>query len=152
MSHPTAPTAWPGLARHHQIHGVQPVLPVPDVPAAAEWFCRVLGFELDFFHGEPVYYGRVKLGLRGEGNWGDPVFIHLQQTCEAIVPCGEVRLHIGHDIDGLHAHALTQGAEVLEPPADQPWGLRDMTLRAPGGHLLVLGAEIVGEGDGEGEA
>ena len=32
------------LAKHHQLHGVQPVLPVPDVAAAADWFVRVLGF------------------------------------------------------------------------------------------------------------
>jgi quinol monooxygenase YgiN len=127
------------LARRHQIHGVQPVLPVPDVPVAAAWFCTTLGFDIDFLHGEPPVYGRVKLGDR---SWGDPVYIHLQGTGDAIVPCGETRLHVGHDIDGLHRHVLSCGAEVVEPPADQPWGLREMTLRAPGGHLLVLGAEI----------
>jgi uncharacterized glyoxalase superfamily protein PhnB len=127
------------LARQHQIHGVQPVLPVPDVAAAADWFCRTLGFAVDFLHGEPPAYGRVKLGDR---SWGDPVYIHLQGTNEAIVPCGEVRLHAGHDIDGLHRHVLACGAEVAEPPADQPWGLREFTLVAPGGHRLCIGAEI----------
>ncbi len=127
------------IAQHHQIHGVQPVLPVPDVPAAADWFGRVLGFEIDFLHGEPVFYGRVKLGDR---SWGDPVYIHLSQSREPIRPCGETRLHVGHDIDGLHAHALAHGATVLMPPTDQPWGLREITLQAPGGHRLVLGAEL----------
>ena len=129
------------LARHHQIHGVQPVLPVPDVPAAAEWFVRVLGLEIDFLvadDGQPPYYGRVRCGDR---TWGDPVFIHLQQDEGRITPCGETRLHVGHDIDGLFAHASAQGVEVLEPPADRPWGLREFALRGPGGHVLVLGAE-----------
>ncbi len=127
------------LAQHHQIHGVQPVLPVPDLAAAVDWYVRMLGFELDFLHGEPPFYGRVKLGDR---SWGDPIYIHLQQDTGPIQPCGETRLHVGHDINGLHAHVLAAGATVLEPPTDQIWGLRDMALQAPGGHRLVLGAEI----------
>jgi uncharacterized glyoxalase superfamily protein PhnB len=126
------------IAKHHQLHGVQPVLPVPDLAAAIDWYCRVLGFELDFVHGEPAFYARVKLGDR---SWGDPIYIHLQAGSKPIQPCGETRLHVGHDIDGLHAHAVAAGAEVLLAPTDQPWGLREITLRAPGGHVLVLGAE-----------
>jgi catechol 2,3-dioxygenase-like lactoylglutathione lyase family enzyme len=118
---------------------VQPVLPVPDLAAAVDWYLRVLGFELDFLHGEPAFYGRVKLGDR---SWGDPIYIHLQQEARPIQPCGETRLHVGHDIDGLHAHVLTAGATVLQAPTDQAWGLREMILLAPGGHHLVLGAEI----------
>lgn len=129
----------PPIARHHQIHGVQPVLPVPDVSAAADWFCRSLGFDVDFLHGKPPYYGRIKLGDR---SWGDPIYLHLAQEAGPIVPCGEIRLHVGHDLDGLHRHVLACGAEVAEPPADQPWGLREFVVVAPGGHRLVLGAEI----------
>ena len=132
------------LAKHHQLHGVQPVLPVPDVAAAANWFVRVLGFTLDFLHGEPPYvHGRVKLGDR---SFGDPIYIHLSRSEGAIQPCGETRLHVGHDIDGLHAHVLAsvvaQGGTVLQAPTDQPWGLREIVVQAPGGHRLVLGAEI----------
>ena len=127
------------LALHHQLHGVQPVLPVPDVQAAADWFCRTLGFEIDFVHGEPVpVHGRVKLG---DGSWGAPVYIHLSRSEGPVQPCGETRLHVGHDIDGLHAHMLATGATVLQPPTDRPWGLREMLLETPGGHRLCLGAE-----------
>ena len=139
------------LAKHHQLHGVQPVLPVPDVAAAADWFVRVLGFTLDFLHGEPPYvHGRVKLGDRSHG---DPIYIHLSRNEGLIQPCGETRLHVGHDIDGLHAHvaaqmvaqaatqAVAQGGTVLQPPTNQPWGLREFVVQAPGGHRLVLGAE-----------
>jgi uncharacterized glyoxalase superfamily protein PhnB len=131
------------LAERHQIHGVQPVLPVADVVAAANWFCRTLGFAVDFFHGEPAFYARVKLG--DQRRWGDAVYIHLQQSARPIHPCGETRLHVGHDIDGLHAHVLACGATVLSPPANEPWGLREMTLQTPDGHRLVLGAEVGAE-------
>ncbi|MBL8306932.1 MAG: VOC family protein [Rubrivivax sp.] len=127
------------LAQKHQLHGVQPVLAVPDVTAAAQWFVDILGFTLEFTHGEPPQHARVKLGDR---SWGDPIYIHLSRR-EAAAPA-EVRLHAGHDIDGLHAHAAAQGAHVLQPPTDQPWGLRELVLEAPGGHRLVIGAEISG--------
>ncbi len=126
------------IAKHHQLHGVQPVLPVPDLLAAIDWYQRVLGFALDFTHGEPPFYARVKLGDR---SFGDPIYIHLQHRAGPIQPCGETRLHVGHDIDGLHAHAVAASADVMLPPTDQPWGLREVMLRAPGGHVLVLGAE-----------
>lgn len=134
-------------AHHHQLHGVQPVLPVPDVKAAADWFVRVLGFEIDFLHGEPPFvHGRVKLGDR---SFGDPIYIHLSHTAGAIQPCGETRLHVGHDIDGLFAQVVAQGATVLQAPTDQPWGLREIVLQAPGGHRLVLGAAIDHKPDSE---
>jgi uncharacterized glyoxalase superfamily protein PhnB len=128
-----------GIGRRHELHGVQPVLPVPDVAAAADWYVRVLGFEVDFLIEEPPRYGRVKIG---DFSWGAPIYIHLVRDAGTIQPCGETRLHVGHDVDGLHVHVVAQGAEVLMAPTDQPWGLREIALRAPGGHRLVLGAEI----------
>jgi quinol monooxygenase YgiN len=134
------------IARLHQIHGLQPVLPVPDVAAAADWFVRMLGFTVDFLHGDPVVHGRVKLGDR---SWGDPVYIHLSRSEGPILPCGETRLHVGRDLDGLFAHLLGQKAEVLLPPTEQPWGLREMVAIAPGDHPLRLCAQV---GPAEAEA
>ena len=131
------------LATTHQIHGVQPVMPVPDVAAAGRWFCSVLGFQIDFEIGEPPNYARVRLG---DHSFGDPVYSHLRkQVAGDGPPCGETRLHAGHDIDGLHDHVVSVGGDVVSPPADQPWGLREITLRAPGGYLIVIGAEIVAD-------
>lgn len=123
------------IARRHQLHGVQPVLPVPDVAAAAAWFRDVLGFHTEFLLGTPPDYGRVRAG---DGSWGQPIFIHLRQAAPA--PCA-LRLHVGRDVDGLHAHAIAAGAKVLTAPENQPWGLREFAIEAPGGHRLVLGAE-----------
>ena len=108
------------LARHHQIHGVQPVLPVPDVAAAADWFCRTLGFTVDFLHGEPPVHGRVRAGDR---SWGDPVFIHLSLEAGPIAPCGETRLHVGHDVPALceASEPLGQRGEIGPgPPGPRP--------------------------------
>lgn len=142
-----APRLWrmapkmPDLARRHQLHGLQPVLPVHDVAATARWLVRLLGFEVDFLWGEPPTHGRVKLGRPGRGGWGQPVWIHLGLTRQPVHPCGEMRIHVGHDIDGLHAHCVAEGAAVLEPLVNQPWGLREFVIAMPEGHRLRLCAE-----------
>lgn len=129
-----------GRGRHHQLHGLQPVLPVHDVDAAAAWLRDRLGFEIEFLIGSPARHGRVKLG---DGSWGVPIYIHLSAADETpIQPCGELRLHVGHDLDSLHTMLVAEGVELLQPPTDQPWGLRECLLRGPDGHRLRLCAEV----------
>ncbi|MDB5732164.1 MAG: glyoxalase [Variovorax sp.] len=136
---PASPAAPEDLGTRHRFHGVQPVLPVADVTRAARYFCGVLGFELDFIAGEPPSYARVKKGGgRDQDGWGDPVYLRLWQ-CRAhdTRPWrGEIVIHVGHDIDGLHAAYLKRGVTVLEPPTSQPWGLREFAIREPDGHVL----------------
>ena len=140
MTAQTGASAVPDLGTQHQFHGVQPVLPVSDVSRAARYFCDVLGFELDFIAGEPPSYARVKKGCSNgnEASWGDPIYIRLWQ-CNARETRqwrGEIVIHVGQDIDGLHAAYRKRGVEVIEPPVSQPWGLREFAIREPDGHLL----------------
>jgi len=148
---PTRPQGTPApgravpLAERHAFHGLQPVLPVADVQRAARWFCEVLGFQLDFIAGEPPSYARVRHlpavageGWQGARDGGVPMYIRLWQCApEAMPPWrGELVVHVGHDIDGLHAAYLARGVTVLEPPTSQPWGVREFAIREPDGHVL----------------
>ena len=137
MSSPAAasPHPAPDLGTLHQFHGVQPVLPVADVSRAARWFRDVLGFELDFIAGEPPSYARVK---KGDRTYGDPVYIRLWQHGGRDTGRwrGEIVIHVGHDVDGLHAAYVKRGVEVIEPPQSHPWGLREFAIREPDGHIL----------------
>src|SRR3569623_1493626 len=49
---------------------------------------------------------------------------------------GEIVIHVGRDLDGLHAAYVRRGVVVLEPPTTQPWGLREFAIREPDGHVL----------------
>jgi uncharacterized glyoxalase superfamily protein PhnB len=124
------------LGTRHQFHGVQPVLPVADAARAARYFCDVLGFALDFIAGEPPSYARVKhVPAAGQG---EAVYLRLWQVNvrEARPWRGEIVIHVGHDVDGLHAAYVKRGVDIVEPPTSQPWGLREFALREPDGHLL----------------
>jgi uncharacterized glyoxalase superfamily protein PhnB len=128
------------LSRRHQLHGVQPVLSVADVGAAAAYFSSVLGFDVEFLHGEPPVHGRVKTG---DGSYGQPIYIHLSRRGEDDVrlPGGELRIHVGAGLDALCDEYRRRGAEVAMAPTTQPWGLREFVLRAPDGHRLRFCAE-----------
>lgn len=127
------------LAHPHQLHGLQPVLPVADVAASARWFQQVLGFAVDFLTGDPPTHGRVRTG---DGRDGAPVFIHLAHTVERpILPCGELRLHVGRALDAFCQACVDRGAELVLAPVTQAWGLREFALREPNGHRLRFCAE-----------
>jgi uncharacterized glyoxalase superfamily protein PhnB len=128
----------PDLGTQHQFHGVQPVLPVADAARAARYFRDVLGFEIDFIAGEPPSYARVKKG--SDRRHGDPVYIRLWQCTGAPGSGrtwkGEIVIHVGHDVDGLHDAYAQRGVTIVEPLVSQPWGLREFAIREPDGHLL----------------
>jgi catechol 2,3-dioxygenase-like lactoylglutathione lyase family enzyme len=46
-------------------------------------------------------------------------------------------LHV-RDVDAELARLAGAGVEVVEAPADQPWGLREARVRDPDGLMLVL--------------
>jgi catechol 2,3-dioxygenase-like lactoylglutathione lyase family enzyme len=127
------------LGRKHQLHGIQPVLPVSDVAASAGFFRDVLGFEIDFLEGDPPLHGRVKV----VGDWGHPVYIHVSQAeSEEVRPSGEIRIYVGRDLDGLFEAYRRRGAEVVFAPVPQPWGLREFAIREVHGHVLRFCKEL----------
>ena len=103
------------------------------LPRALSFFCRVLGFEIDFLEGEPPIHGRVKV----VGSWGHPVYIHLTLAePQSVHPSGEIRIHVGGDLDGLFEEYRRLGVDVVFTPVTQPWGLREFAVRETNQHVL----------------
>ncbi|HEX2174198.1 MAG TPA: VOC family protein, partial [Dehalococcoidia bacterium] len=42
------------------------------------------------------------------------------------------------DVDAWYAELQRRGVPVKEPPTDEPWGLRDMTVVDPDGNQLRI--------------
>ena len=101
------------------------VLQVPDVLAALDWFRDALGFEVEPWQ-DGVHYGYARrdgvsfhLASRDPGLWAAYLYTD--------------------DIEELHAELAQRGAEIVQPPIDKPYGVRDIIVRAPGGHVLAIG-------------
>lgn len=105
-----------------------PSLAVTDVRAAVEFYTTRLGFTRGFTSGDPPTMAGVHLGR---------VQLFLEQGTPGPEGCA-VYFVIGN-ADELHEFHRASGVEVLVPPGDRPYGLRDYTVRDPHGYRLTFG-------------
>jgi predicted enzyme related to lactoylglutathione lyase len=42
------------------------------------------------------------------------------------------------DVDAVGREFIDAGVEIIEPPTDKPWGLREMQIRDPDGLRIVI--------------
>ncbi|MEU3772504.1 VOC family protein [Streptomyces sp. NPDC032472] len=118
---------------------VVPHVMVADAGAALAFYERAFGAVVDFrldrpgggvLHAEIRIGGAVlMLGDTAEGPFSAP----------SALGGTSVALHVYvPDVDALAATAVAEGAELLQPPADQFHGDRTAILRDPSGHLWVF--------------
>lgn len=107
---------------------------VRDVLASVAWYRDVLGFEIAFTYGEPVFYAGVERG---------DVLIHLQAASDTTRQCGQGAINIFvTKVDALYGDFKANGADLPMTPGDRPYGLRDFSLSDPDGNRLTFGEEI----------
>jgi uncharacterized glyoxalase superfamily protein PhnB len=114
-----------------------PILNVTDIEASFVWFEK-LGFTRGFaWRDQPdaaVTFGSVHGGESeiflcqgaqgGRGDSGTWMSIFLD------------------DVDAAYATCEREGIEVTMPPEDEPWGVREMHVRHPDGHILRIGTGV----------
>jgi catechol 2,3-dioxygenase-like lactoylglutathione lyase family enzyme len=118
-----------GCERHHAN------LAVTDVLAAVEFYTNKLGFTLGFTWGEPPTMAGVNL---------DQVQIFLRQGTPSPKGCS-VYFVVGN-ADELYAFHRANDVEIVIPPGDRPYGLRDYGIRDLCGYRLDFGHYIYNQG------
>ena len=128
------------------ISRVSPVLGVKHVREAAEYYRDVLGFSLDPVDGvfqpspdEPDgVYGIVKKGS---------VWIHFQirradiQQRPRRAMERDIYLYID-DVAATYADLARRGANIVQPPFDAPYGIREFTVEDLNGFRLTFGQPL----------
>lgn len=116
------------------LKNVIPILLVRDVTKCAAFFEEKLGFETDFLHGSPPFYGAVSR---------DGVCLHLRfvhepffaqaadQEKSLIVASIEVS-----NVQGLFEEFKTRGVEFAQRLRKQAWGGTDFQVRDPDGNVI----------------
>lgn len=112
-----------------------PALRAPDLSAAVEFYTKTLGFELGFTWGEPPEMAGVNLG---------DVQMFLQRGTPSTQGCS-VYFVVGN-ADELFEYQGANGVEILQPPGDRPYGLRDYRVRDLNGYELGFGHYIYNGG------
>ena len=105
------------------------VLQVPDVRGALAWFRDALGFEVEPW-ADGSYYGYATRGA-----------VHFHVARGPDPELWSAYLYTD-DVEALHAELLERGAEILQPPTDKGYGLRDIIVRGPEGHVLAIGQPL----------
>lgn len=106
-----------------------------DILTAVEFYTSRLGFSPGFTWGDPPTFAGVNLG---------DVQVFLAEGTPDPRGC-DLRFVVG-DADELHDFHRAQGVEIVEPPGDRPYGLRDYTVRDLNGYLLGFGHYIYNVG------
>ena len=126
-------------------HGLTPILNVSDIAASVAWFDK-LGWTQGFMWGEPPTFGAVRSGVceiflchdgqggRGRGANTSTFGDDGDQTADQGV---WMSIWV-EDVDAVHARCVEQGLDVTFPPTDMPWGVREMHVRHPDGHVFRI--------------
>jgi len=115
-----------------EILSSNPVLAVHDLARSAAWYRDVLGCETH----DPV-----------PGSWTfcrSGAIEFMLGRCPEAMPASDLGDHsyVAYlrvdDVKAFHDRAVAAGAEILKPPTDEPWGMRELAVRSPDGHRFTL--------------
>jgi uncharacterized glyoxalase superfamily protein PhnB len=115
-----------------KIHSTVPVIATGNIDKSLQYYIEVLGFEFDFKYGDPAVYAGVKSGEAEIYFTLDPHLLHAFDK-KKINP--EVFIWVP-DAVGLFNEHFINGAEIIEPIADRPWGSRQYVIRDINGYHL----------------
>ena len=101
---------------------------VSDLDAAVDFYTNKLGFRVGFTWGEPPTMAGVNLG-------------HVQIFLEVGEPSpkGCYLYFVVNDANALHEFHRRNDVEIIQPPDDREYGLRDYSIRDLHGYVLSFG-------------
>jgi uncharacterized glyoxalase superfamily protein PhnB len=126
-----------------------PILNVSNLRESFAWFEK-LGCLKAWDWGDPPDFGAVRVG-NGE--------IFLCENAQGGRGNSGVKRTFGHegdetadkgvwlyimvdDVEAVHRECLAAGLDVTWPPTDAPWGVREMHVRHPDGHVFRIGQSL----------
>jgi uncharacterized glyoxalase superfamily protein PhnB len=123
-------------------------LPHNDVAASLAFYRDTLGFEV---RKEVAYNGMHWITVGPAGQPGTSIVLHPpaatpgitddeRRTIAEMMAKGTYAMIIlaTADLDGLFAKLQASGADVIQEPTDQPYGVRDCAFRDPAGNHIRI--------------
>jgi uncharacterized glyoxalase superfamily protein PhnB len=126
------------------LFGCRPILCVESVARSIQYYVDTLGFHLGWAWSdeaqrflEPGVAEAPTFALIGHG----PVQIMLAQKCQGAPGMWlHLDVHTAEQVDELHEEWAGKGACITEPPSLRPWGMVEMRVTDPDGHVLRVSA------------
>jgi catechol 2,3-dioxygenase-like lactoylglutathione lyase family enzyme len=122
--------------------GLTPILNVSNIQESFAWFEK-LGWKKGWDWGTPPTFGGVCSGpceiFLCQGGQGGRGKSDLTSTAQDDSAEKGVWMSIWvDDVDAIHRHCVARGLDVTMPPTDEPWGVREMHVRHPDGHVFRI--------------
>jgi catechol 2,3-dioxygenase-like lactoylglutathione lyase family enzyme len=123
-----------------------PILNVSDFAASVAWFER-WGWRKLWDWGSPPTFGAVASGnceiflcrdAQGGRGRGTNTSTFTHDGDEAADKGVWMSVWV-EDVDKVHEECVAAGLDVTFAPADMPWGVREMHVRHPDGHVFRVG-------------
>jgi catechol 2,3-dioxygenase-like lactoylglutathione lyase family enzyme len=109
------------------------VIAVPDLARSAAFYRDVLGFTVEW---EDV---------PGWRRFQRDACVILAGECRGAPPAHEIGDHSYFayvevtGLDALHDELVGRNVELVKPPRDEPWGMREFGIRTSDGHRIMFG-------------
>ena len=129
-----------------KVEGITPVINVSDIAASFAWFQK-WGWKKRWDWGTPPTFGAVGCdsstvflclncqGGRGKGTNTTTFQVEGDEAADkGVWMCVFVA-----DVEEVHRQCVAAGLEIMLPPTNVPWGMREMHLRHPDGHIFRVG-------------
>jgi catechol 2,3-dioxygenase-like lactoylglutathione lyase family enzyme len=112
------------------------VLAVPNLQVSASYYRDVLGFKIREI-GDPGWRLYVRDNCR-----------IMAGECADAIPPADLGDHsyygylVVDDAQSYFEEVKTNGAEILKYLRDEPWGMREFSLRTADGHRIMIGQDL----------
>jgi catechol 2,3-dioxygenase-like lactoylglutathione lyase family enzyme len=129
-----------------KVKGVTPILNVSSLEESFSWFEK-LGWEKAWDWGEPPDFGAVRSGefaiflcLNAQGGRGkSSVKMTFGPEGDESADKGAWMSIFVDDVEAVNQRCIEHGLDIAWPPTDMPWGVREMHVRHPDGHVFRIG-------------
>jgi hypothetical protein len=128
-----------------QAHALNPILNVSNMVESFAWFEK-LGWKESWAWDDPPTFGGVGSGecgiflsLNGQGGRGkgDNTATFGSEGDRSADKGVWISVWVD-DVDAEYRNCTAQGLEVMWPPTDHPWGVREMHVRHLDGHIFRI--------------
>jgi catechol 2,3-dioxygenase-like lactoylglutathione lyase family enzyme len=118
-------------AENPMMVGAATVFVVSDVAKSLAYCRDVLGFTMTFQYGDPAFYACL---------CRDEVGLHLiaANRTKRLPGNGAVCVFV-RDVDAVHAELAERGANIVKPPQNYDYGMRDFDVLDLDGNQLIFG-------------
>lgn len=111
------------------LKGAAPAMPCKDVAATIEFYKEKLGFDKTWVHQD--FYG---------GAYNGSVEFHFFKAQGEFTP--SYVYTFADNVDKIYEFLKGNGVDIPNPPADQPYNMRDFMAKDNNGNMISFGQEI----------